>query len=253
MVAVRPVSREQVAGFAEEGFIILPAALSTAEVADWNAAIDDHRQRYPRLWAARGEGGRVQSVHMLLSCPILDVGITHPAVLPLVTELVGDDVVCEEHSVMIRAPIADEPPPTSWHRDMRNDPDHPLGIHGLSVVYYLTHVDESTHCFSAVPESAAIKRGGDLPGCDGAGGRDLLGPAGTAVLFNGGSCHAGHLRRTDRERRTVHIYYGHRGQEPLSEHTIFPRRLIDHPDTGVRRMFARPNQITRAVHGLHGN
>ena len=219
-------------------------------MTEWNAAIDDHRQNYGRLWAERGEGGRVQSVHMLLSCPVLDAGITHPSIMPLVAALVGEDVVCEEHSVMIRAPILGSPPATSWHRDMRNDPDHAFAIHGLSVVYYLTDVDESTHCFSAVPESVAVKRSSDLPGCDGVGGRDLLGPAGTAVLFNGGSCHAGHLRQTTSERRTVHIYYGHSGQPPLSEHTIFPRRLIDHPDANLRRLFSRPNQITRAVHGL---
>ena len=88
------------------------------------------------------------------------------------------------------------------------------------------------------------------PVCDGAGGRDLVGPAGTAVVFNAGSCHAGRPRRTARERRTVHIYYGHAGELPLSEHTIFPRRLIDHADAGVRRLFRRPNQIARAVHGL---
>ncbi len=221
-------------------------------MASWNAAIDTHRQSFGRLWAERGEGGRAQTVHMLLSCPVLDVGIWHPDVLPLVVELVGEDVVCEEHSVMIRAPITGEPPATSWHRDMRNDPDHALGIHGLSVVYYLTDVDASSHCFSVVPESATAKRSSELPACDGNGGRDLLGPAGTAVLFNGGSCHAGRLRQTDRQRRTVHIYFGRRQQPPLSEHTIFPRRLLEHADTDVRRLFDRPNQITCAVHGLDG-
>jgi ectoine hydroxylase-related dioxygenase (phytanoyl-CoA dioxygenase family) len=201
----------------------------------------------------RGEGGRSQSVHVLLSCPTLDVGIMHPVVLPLVTELVGEDIVCEEHSVMFRAPIDEEPPATNWHRDVRNEPTHPLGIHGLSVVYYLTNVDESTHCFSIVPETAAVKRSGELPACDGVAGRDLFGAAGTAVLFNGGSCHAGRLRRTAQERRTVHIYYGHADQPALSEHTIFPRRLLDHPDADKRRLFRRPNQITRAVHNLDGS
>lgn len=238
--------------FEQDGFVVLPSVMQAEDVAACNDAIDEHRQRFPRLWAERGEGGRAQSVHMLLSCPVLDTGITHAAVLPLVTALVGDDVVCEEHSVMIRAPLDDEPPAAAWHRDMGHKADHPLGIHGLSVVYYLTDVDETTHCFSAVPESAEHKRSGVLADCDGSGGRDLLGPAGTAVLFNGGSCHAGRVRRTSKPRRTVHIYFGHAGSAPLSEHTIFPQRLLQHEDPAVRRLFRRPNQITQAVHGLEG-
>lgn len=241
---------EQQSQFARDGFVVLPGALSSAEVAACNGAIDEHRGRFPRLWAERGEGGRSQSVHMLLSCPLLDAGITHSAVLPLVTSLMGQDVVCEEHSVMIRAPLDSDPPATGWHRDMANSKSHPLGIHGLSVVYYLTDVDETTHCFSAVPESAQQKRSGALADCDGSGAQDLLGPAGTAVLFNGGSCHAGRVRRTTQPRRTIHIYYGHAGSAPLSEHTIFPARLLQHEDAEVRRLFRRPNQITQAVHGL---
>ena len=170
--------------------------------------------------------------------------------LPLVIELVGEDIVCEEHSVMIREPIDEDPPQPKWHRDTRHEPSHALGIHSLSVVYYLTDVDETTHCFSVVPEAAMTKRGAGSPECDGADGRDLLGPAGTAILLDAGSCHAGRLRKTTQPRRTVHIYYGHATQPPLSEHTIFPRRLIEHADPHVRRLFRRPNQITAAVHGL---
>ncbi|HCL28699.1 MAG TPA: hypothetical protein DIC52_09715 [Candidatus Latescibacteria bacterium] len=245
--------RQQITDFARDGFLVLPDVLTSHQVDSWNIAIEEHRRRYSRLWMERGEGGRSQSVHVLLSCPTLDEGITHPEVLPLVTELMGEDIVCEEHSVMFRAPIDEEPPATNWHRDMGHEPNHPLGIYGLSVVYYLTNVDESTHCFSVVPEASVVKRSDDLPVCDGGSGRDLLGAAGTAVLFNGGSCHAGRLRKTTRERRTVHVYYGHASQPPLSEHTIFPRRLLDHPEADKRRLFRRPNQITCAVHNLDGD
>lgn len=248
----RGASAASLAGdFERDGFLVLPGVLTAAQVAELNAATDRHRQQFPRLWLERGEGGRSQSVHALLSCPQFDSGILHPVVLPLVEALMGDDVVFEEHSVMIRAPIAQDPPATAWHRDVRHLPEQTFCLYSLSVVYYLSDVDESTHCFACVPESAAVKRGppAQLPACDGAAGRDLLGPAGTAVLFNAGSCHAGRLRCTPRERRTVHIYYGHASQPPLSEHTVFPRRLSHHRSPRVRRLFARPNQITRAVDG----
>lgn len=243
-----------VADFARDGFLVLPAAAPPERVAAWNGAIDAHRERFGRLWSERGEGGRQQTVHALLSCPDLDDGVVPPALLPLLERLVGEDLVLEEHSVMIRRPIDDEPPAPAWHRDTRHDGANPFGIHALSLVWYLSDVDETTHCFAAVPEEAAAKRRAAATGeelsRDGAGARDLLGPAGTAILFNAGSCHAGRLRRTTRERRTVHVYYGHAGSEPLSEHTIVPQRLLQHDDEAIRRLVRRPNQITRAVHGL---
>ena len=238
------------AEFERKRYVVLLEILTAREVETWSDAIDEHRQRFSRLWMERGEGGRTQSVHVLLSRRELDDSILHARVLPLVIELVGEDVVCEEHSIMIRAPIDEDPPQPKWHRDTRHEPSHALGIHSLSVVYYLTDVDETTHCFSVVPEAAMTKRGAGSPECDGTDGRDLLGPAGTAILFNAGSCHAGRLRKTTQQRRTVHIYYGHATQAPLSEHTIFPRRLIEHADPHVRRLFRRPNQVKAAVHGL---
>lgn len=236
-----------VAAFARDGFLVVPGALPADEVDAWNRTIDADMQRFPRLWRQRGEGGRSQSVHALLSCPELDVGIFHPSMLLLVERLVGGDVVCEEHSVMQRGPIEADPPDASWHRDTGHDVEHELAIRNLSLIYYLSDVDATTHCFAAVPESVEQKTTEEALSCDGTGAQDLLGPAGTAILFNAGSCHAGRLRVTDQRRRTVHIYYGHAANPPLSEHTIFPQRLVRHNDEAVRRLFRRPNEVTRAV------
>jgi DNA-binding NtrC family response regulator len=67
------------------------------------------------------------------------------------------------------------------------------------------------------------------------------------ILFNAGSCHAGVVKRTDKERRTVHIYYGHASQAPLSNHTVFPRRLLEAEDGAARRFYGRPNLISRLI------
>lgn len=235
--------------FYRDGFCVLPEALTAAEVASLNAAIDTHRRDYPGLWQARGEGGRHQCVTALLTDPVFDHCLLHPDLLPLISQLVGDEVVIEEHSVMVREPIVAAPPAAGWHRDRPNNPDHPAGIEALSLVYYLTDVDETTHCFSIVPEAVEVKRGpqAGLSACDGSGARDLVGPAGTALLFNAGSCHAGRLRATPRERRTIHIYFGLASHKPLSNHTPMPRRLVEHEDEAVRSLFRRPNDLTRAI------
>ena len=183
---------------------------------------------------------------LLLSCSDFDASIRHPSVLPRIESLMGEEACFEEHSVMIREPVVGDPPETTWHRDTGHLPEHPLAILHLSAVYYLTDVDESSHSFGIVPEGVEEKR--KMPtDRDSSGGIGLYGAAGTAILFNAGSCHAGMLRQTDRQRRTVHIYYGHRSQPPLSNHTVFPRRLVDAGDKATRKLFGRTNTITNLV------
>ena len=56
--------------------------------------------------------------------------------------------------------------------------------------------------------------------------------------------HAGNVRRSELERRTIHIYCGRRSAPPISNYTIFPRRLWENEDEAVRRYYQRPNAIT---------
>ena len=238
--------KEAIEFFAHHGYCVLPQALSTEELAALNQAIDQDRQAYPQLWMSRGEGGRFQSVSVLLTQAVFDRTIYHPAVLPLVEALIGPEVCFEEHSVMVREALEGDPPAAAWHRDTAHLPHHPLALRNLSVVYYLSDVDATTHCFGVVPEEVEAKK--KLPtDREGDKGRELYGKAGTAIFFNAGSCHAGVVRRTARERRTVHVYYGHASQPFLSNFNIVPRRLSQHADPQVRRLFSRPNLNTALV------
>jgi ectoine hydroxylase-related dioxygenase (phytanoyl-CoA dioxygenase family) len=220
--------------------------LSAEELQALNQAVDADRQRYPGLWMSRGEGGRFQSVSLLLTQPVFDRTIFHPGVLPLVRELMGEDLCFEEHSVMVREALEGEAPPATWHRDTAHLPGHSLALRNISAVFYLTDVDESTHCFAVVPEEAEAKR--KLPtDKDGARGKEMYGKAGTVILFNAGSCHAGVVKTSARDRRTVHVYYGHRSQPFLSNFNIVPRRLSNHADPQLRSLFSRPNLNTALV------
>lgn len=237
---------EEVGVFRDHGYCLLPGVLSGEELGMLNQAIDDDRARHPILWMQRGEGGRFQSVSVLLTQPVFDRTISHPAVLPLVRRLMGEELCFEEHSVMVREALASEPPAAVWHRDTAHLPGHPLALRNLSAVFYLTDVDPDTHCFAVVPEGVEAKR--LLPtGRDPAGGVELYGAAGSVILFNAGSCHAGVVKPTARERRTVHVYYGHRSQPFLSNFNIVPKRLSHHPDPALRSLFSRPNLITTLV------
>jgi lysophospholipase L1-like esterase len=168
-------------------------------------------------------------------------------------------------------------------------PGHPLALRNLSLVLYLDDVDARGHAFSVVPESVAEKRamlgeGGTPPvssirydpaappagaagavppeeeeGVDpslrkvlGGSAEDCVGPAGTAVLMNTGCAHAGTVRGTPRQRRTIHVYYGHDTQPPISFFTGFPHRLLQAGDESAegreaRRFFCRQGPLQRVL------
>jgi hypothetical protein len=126
----------------------------------------------------------------------------------------------------------------------------------VQVIFYMDDVDAESHCFSIIPESAETKR--KLPktstGGTGWGARDRLriddaevgyvdperptwvdafgrelprrigrvdihARAGAAVVFNNSSYHCGTIRKTERQRRTLHVRY--RQPEPVgSRHAL---------------------------------
>jgi hypothetical protein len=128
---------------------------------------------------------------------------------------------------------------------MSHDPDRPFALRYLSVIYYLSDVDETSHGFSIVPEDVATKRSRPQ-GTDGANARPVFGEAGTAILFNAGSCHAAVLRRTRSQRRTAQIYYGHASDTCISNDTIAPERFF-HPTSKACQLVRRTNVLTRLV------
>jgi ectoine hydroxylase-related dioxygenase (phytanoyl-CoA dioxygenase family) len=233
------------APFADRGYLIIPGALSVDEVSGLNKAINRDRE-ISKLWQNRGNG-RHQNPNLLITTDAFDKTITHRSVLPVITELIGPDVCFEEFSVMIREPVVVPAPDPNWHRDTKHRSDHSLALRNLSVIYYLTDVDETTHCFSVVPESVDEKRS-EPDGRDGTNAIDLHAAAGTAILFNAGSIHDARQRITSNERRTIHIYYGHRDQTALSNHTIFPKRLQKGRHASL---FDRPNEVSERVHTVY--
>lgn len=135
----------------------------------------------------------------------------------------------------------------NWHREyagiVEGAEANPYYAPAVLVIYYLDDVDENSHCTSLIPESAAAKRAlpkvresrhtwGDgvlriddadtafvdpeRPDWTDAFGRtfprrigrvDVHASAGSAVLFNTTNYHCGTVRRTERFRRTTHVFY----------------------------------------------
>ena len=169
---------------------------------------------------------------------------------------------------MVREPVAEPPPPgeqwhhKNWHRDGgRHLLTDPLLLWKAQLIFYLSDVDSSTHCFSIAPESVEEKRAlaaepdEDYPTTvrtrepaqplGESRGVDILGKAGSAVIVNSANVHAGCVRQTPAERRTLHIYYARATQPCVSVHTRVPRRLVESADPVLWQLFGRrPNTST---------
>ena len=152
---------------------------------------------------------------------------------------------------MLRAPNPDGDTECRWHRDANRenkaDAEPPYYTRYLSVVFYLTDVDDTTHTFSVLPGTAQSTELFPLEAYDLNTAQHLVGRAGTAILFNASTFHAGIVRRTTSERRTIHIYCGRTTDRYLSNHTIFPRRLWEGKDAATQQYYSRPNPITQLL------
>lgn len=242
--------KEQLEFFKENGYLVVPDALSPEEVRSINAAIDRDLGENSVMWIDRGQTGRTQNAHALLACPEMDVTMRPPTLLPLMRAIMGKDLCAEEHSVMLRAPNPDGDTECRWHRDASDDSggdDPPYYTRYLSIVYYLTDVDDTTHTFSVLPGTAQSAERLPLEAYDLSAAQHLVGSAGTAILFNAATFHAGNVRRTTSERRTIHIYCGRTTDRYLSNHTIFPRRLWEGKDETTQHYYSRPNPITQLL------
>ncbi|MBI4552530.1 MAG: phytanoyl-CoA dioxygenase family protein [Candidatus Latescibacteria bacterium] len=235
----------QIASFQTQSYVILPDVLSPEEVAQLNAAIDRDRQQHPFMWYTTTTPD--YNCNLLLTEPVFEVAIHHSRVLSLVEALMGGPVCFEELAVRHRGP-SETTHDTGWHRDRPHWRDHPLHLDYPQVIYYLNDVDETTHCFTISPEPADGNILDPPEQVERRGVVHFYGRAGSAILFNCAMLHGVTIRKTQRVRRTIQVYYGHPHRPSLSEVTLIPPRLWrDHPDPEVRRFYGKFNRYTRVM------
>jgi len=221
--------KAQLDEFERQGFLSVPNALAAEQISAFNREIDHYLKQFPDEWV-RFDVSLVQTVNVLPRTSAFDAAIENPVTLDLLRGLLGEEISFEEFSIMIRYPTTRTMDIKSWHRDITRDYQRRMEIQAISLIYYLTDVTETDHCFSIIPETHNRRvdyRPEDVvPGME----RDLLGPAGTAVLFHARCLHSGKLKPTSRERRTLHLYYARHGQARTSEWTDIPVRLYQKHD-----------------------
>jgi len=133
--------------FERRGFLSVQNALTTAQISAFNREIDDYLNRYPQEWI-HFDDSLVQTVNVLPRTSAFDSAIENRRTLDLLRGLLGEEITFEEFSVMIRYPTTRTMDIKSWHRDITRDYDRRKEIQAISLIYYLTDVTETDHCFS---------------------------------------------------------------------------------------------------------
>ncbi len=233
--------------FRDHSCVVIPDLLSPDLVREMNEAMDRDIQANPFMWWTTGS--RNYNCNLLLNEPVFEHAIRPPRLLALLERLMDGPFCFEELAVRHRTGETTAVP-TDWHRDRNYWDEHPLRLDYPQIIYYLTDVDETTHCFSISPEPAAgptlppqehLERGGIL---------DFHGTAGSGILFNAATLHGVTLRETNKVRRTIQVYFGHPDRPPVSDVTLMPPRLWrDHDDPEIRRFYGKFNRYSRVVLG----
>ena len=227
--------RQLVEEFNARGYVVLAKAFSREQVAAFNRAVDHYLERFPLAtgeWAKSGSAS-YQAVDVLPNTSEFDAVIENPAVLGFAGALFGEDVTFEHFSILIRDPEPNPTEPKGWHRDNTRDYDRRHEIGSVSVIYYLTDVSATDHCFSIIPEThnrrvdlrpEEVKPGEEV---------DVTGPAGTAILFHARCLHSGKVKPSSRQRRTLHVYYWQAGKPRTSNTSTIPPRLYQKSEPGL--------------------
>jgi len=215
--------------FHERGFLVIPNTLSAEQLAILNRAVDRDLDEHGGEWVKFDES-LIETPDVLSRTAEFDFAIENPLTLAILRSLLGELITLEEFEILIRNPTVKAHDLKAWHRDATRDYNRRMEIEYVSLVYYLTDVTENDHCLSIIPGSHY--RLVDLnPGDVTSGSEfDVIGPAGTAVLFHGRCIHAGKLKPRSRQRRTLHIYYARSDQPRYSEWTEIPPRLYHKTD-----------------------
>ena len=228
--------------FNQQGFLRVENALSAEQVATFNAAVDRHLEAYPGDWIELSDSFS-EGTNVLPHTSDFDEAIENPITLDILRAHIGEQITFEEFAIMLRNPTANLNEVKGWHRDIIREYERRMEIDAVSVMMYLSDVGPSDHCFSIVPETH--ERLVDVNPLDVPpdAGVDVIGPAGTAVIFHARAIHTGRLKETSTQRRTLQAYYSRWRDQRTAEWSEIPPRLYQKQDPALPpRFYAKWNQ-----------
>ena len=235
--------------FNDRGFLKIENALSSDQVIRFNAAVERHRDAHPQRWVELSDSFR-EGTNVLPDTGDFDEAIENPKTLDILRAIIGEDITFEEFAIMLRDSTSNLGEVKGWHRDIVREYDRRMEIDAVSVMVYLSDVTENDHCFAIVPETH--NRLVDTNPLDVAsdGGVDVLGPAGTAVIFHARAIHCGRLKAHSSQRRTLQSYYSRWRDQRTAEWSDIPQRLHAKNDTALPHRFYAKWNVSNILEGV---
>ena len=239
--------------FKQNGYVNLGQVFSGDELDRFIRMYDQDRAENAPFWRAISFKGH-QSINceMLISTPEMADIVRHPKLIEPI-EMILEGPSCLAEACLRHMAPYEGPEVVGWHRDRTHMTDWPYRCGFIHMMLYLSDVHEGTHCFSISPEpydAPVLQKETQL---EQRGIVNLHGPAGTAILFNLSVLHTATVRPTEHERKSVQIYYGHRGGPVLSHFTTIPTSLWkDHLDPDVRGFYSLMNNPSRKYAAAFG-
>lgn len=201
--------------FETKGFMVVPDALSSEELADLREAAANAEARWRKDASLAGKrSAALEQVQAPIEYDerLLNL-LWHPRVFPLVREAVGEDVSMIDTDFFITPPRT---PHThaDWHHDVGlTGVFHPLSVMMVKVFYLLSDVNENSGGTALVPGSHKLPEDFVFPKVadprEMPGAVQMLGKAGTAYVFNGRIYHCAVNNESDVPRRVLIYNYGH--------------------------------------------
>jgi ectoine hydroxylase-related dioxygenase (phytanoyl-CoA dioxygenase family) len=208
----------------ENGFLALPGILSSGQ-------LQVIRRRLAELTAAEGERagtevhqeeGTDRLADLVNKDPVFEVCFTSPRVLAAVAHVLGDFTLSSLNS---RAAL-----PGSGHQRLHTDWGEPVPAGDYQVCNSIWLIDDFTPGNGPTRLVPGSHRSEQLPGQVMAdpwapypGEVQLLGQAGTVVVFNAHLWHGGTLNTTRRPRRALHSYFCRRGRKQQLDQRAYLR------------------------------
>jgi ectoine hydroxylase-related dioxygenase (phytanoyl-CoA dioxygenase family) len=224
------------------GFLLIENALTPDEIAQVQEAIYRlARQKVPDAaqWDERGEPRETIRVHRPIEKdPLFLNFVDHPAVLPILQELVGDAPILIDNDAEL-SPRHNQR--HGWHRG--------VGTHGYWVenerffctmvkcIWYLSDIGPNQNATRIIPGSHKSRIATPRPEGDNAGylpGQvELEVKAGTVLIFSEACLHAGNINPSDKTRVNMYFNYGPSWVQPWEGYR--PSERLVQEAQGLRR------------------
>ncbi|MPZ26927.1 MAG: phytanoyl-CoA dioxygenase [Micromonosporaceae bacterium] len=223
-----PIGDEKRTEFLEQGFTLLPGALTEDHRRGLEAAVD----RVYAEEAAAGRTGPDGGLHLLGFLSRDDrFGelLTHPTTFPYVWGLLGWNVYTHHNHLDLTPPAPEPPPGWAWHQDgyrQNSDPETldpalPRPMFSLKIAYVLsdlsgtgrgaTKIIPGSHRWNTLPRPA------EPPYRDPEGAVEIVANPGDAFVFDRRLWHSRSPNRSGITRKLLFVGYTYRWIRPLDE------------------------------------